>query len=40
MKRYHRKQVEFLTADEVKALLTAPDPQTWIGRRETVYSCW
>ena len=37
MKRFHRKQVEFLTDKEVKALLTAPDPHTWIGRRDRVF---
>jgi site-specific recombinase XerD len=37
MKRYHRKQVEFLTDDEVMALLASPDTQTWIGRRDRVF---
>jgi integrase len=33
-KRYQRRPVEFLTADEAAALLVAPNPQTWIGRRD------
>lgn len=33
-KRHDRPTVEFLTPDEAAALLTAPDPTTWIGRRD------
>lgn len=33
-KRTVRKVIEFLTADEVDALLAAPDPTTWTGRRD------
>lgn len=37
MKRYHRKQVEYLTDDEVMALLASPDIRTWIGRRDRAF---
>ena len=33
-KRYERKQVEFLNQPEIDALLAAPDPSTWPGRRD------
>jgi integrase/recombinase XerD len=33
-KRYVRRPIEFLTQDEVKALLAAPDPNSWTGRRD------
>lgn len=33
-KRFERGIVEFLTDDEVDALLEAPDTATWIGRRD------
>jgi site-specific recombinase XerD len=33
-KRHERAMVSFLTQDEVKALLAAPDQQTWPGRRD------
>jgi site-specific recombinase XerD len=33
-KRYDRGPVEFLTAEEVSALLGAPDLTTWVGRRD------
>lgn len=33
-KRFERASVEFLTAEEVGALVAAPDPETWIGRRD------
>lgn len=33
-KRYVRKPVEFLTRTEVDALVAAPDPKAWIGRRD------
>ncbi len=33
-KRYERKQIEFLNQLEIDALLAAPDPSTWTGRRD------
>ena len=33
-KRYQRQQIEYLTAQEIEALLAAPDRMTWIGRRD------
>lgn len=33
-KRYERRSVEFLTEKEIAALLEAPDPERWIGRRD------
>jgi site-specific recombinase XerD len=33
-KRFERGIVEFLTEEEVDALLGVPDPSTWIGRRD------
>lgn len=33
-KRFIRRQVEFLTEAEAKAILDAPDLHTWIGRRD------
>lgn len=33
-KRYDRTQLTYLTADEVIALLAAPDRSTWTGRRD------
>lgn len=33
-KRYTRRPVAFLNRAEVEALLEAPDPQTWAGRRD------
>lgn len=33
-KRHHHTEVTFLNNDEVDALLDAPDPATWIGRRD------
>jgi integrase/recombinase XerD len=33
-KRYQRRQVEFLSAPEVDALLAAPDRSRWTGRRD------
>ena len=33
-KRYQRRLIEYLTAEEIAALLAAPDRATWIGRRD------
>jgi integrase/recombinase XerD len=33
-KRYERRQIEFLTPEEIDALLAAPDCATWMGRRD------
>ena len=33
-KRYERRLIEYLTAEEIDALLAAPDKTTWIGRRD------
>ena len=33
-KRYQRRLIEYLTAEEIDALLAAPDRTTWIGRRD------
>lgn len=33
-KRYERKPIEYLTCDEIDAILAAPDTTTWIGRRD------
>lgn len=33
-KRYERGPVEFLTEEEAAALVEAPDPKTWMGRRD------
>jgi len=33
-KRFKRGPVEFLTDEETTALVAAPDPRTWIGRRD------
>lgn len=33
-KRYTRKAIEFLTRQEIDALLAAPDQNTWTGRRD------
>ena len=33
-KRYEHGPVEFLTEEETAALIAAPDPRTWIGRRD------
>ncbi len=35
-KRYERRVITFLVRDEIKALLDAPDQQTWMGRRDHV----
>ncbi len=36
MKRFDRPLLGFLSRGEVQALLTAPDPATWCGRRDRV----
>lgn len=36
-KRYDRRQVEFLTRQEIEALLAAPDLTTWHGRRDRAF---
>lgn len=36
MKRFEKPMLGFLSRDEVQALLAAPDPATWCGRRDTV----
>jgi integrase/recombinase XerD len=33
-KRYEHSPVEFLTEEEAASLVAAPDPHTWIGRRD------
>ena len=33
-KRYESSIVSYLDLDEIKALLAAPDPGTWLGRRD------
>ncbi len=33
-KRFERRPIEFLTRDEINALLRAPDKDTWVGRRD------
>ena len=33
-KRYEHRPVEFLGEEEIAALVAAPDPATWIGRRD------
>jgi integrase/recombinase XerD len=33
-KRYDRKLIEYLTPEEIDALVAAPDRATWIGRRD------
>jgi integrase/recombinase XerD len=33
-KRHERRQIEFLHREEIAALIAAPDPATWIGRRD------
>lgn len=36
MKRFERPMLGFLSREEVQALLAAPDPTTWCGRRDMV----
>jgi integrase/recombinase XerD len=33
-KRHDKRQVHFLTRPEIEAILAAPDPTTWLGRRD------
>ena len=33
-KRHEKRPIEFLTGEEIDALLTASDPSRWIGRRD------
>ena len=33
-KKHPRTMIDFLTGDEIRALLNAPDRQTWFGRRD------
>lgn len=33
-KRYERTAISYLDSDEIQALLAAPDPDTWLGRRD------
>ena len=33
-KRYEKRAIDFLNRDEVEALVAAPDPKTWFGRRD------
>lgn len=33
-KRHQKKSIEFLSLAEVEALVAAPDPSTWLGRRD------
>ena len=33
-KRHEKRPIEFLTGEEINALLTASDPSRWIGRRD------
>ncbi len=36
MKRFKRKEIQFLTHEEMEKLLAAPDTTTWMGRRDRV----
>ena len=36
MKRFNRSSVSFLSREEIGAILDAPDPATWSGRRDRV----
>jgi integrase len=33
-KRHKTKPVDYLTREEINALVAAPDPSTWAGRRD------
>ncbi len=36
-KRYERRLIEFLQREEIDALVAAPNPSTWIGRRDRTF---
>ncbi len=36
-KRHERRLIEFLHREEIDALVTAPNPSTWIGRRDRTF---
>jgi integrase/recombinase XerD len=36
-KRHERRLIEFLHREEIAALIAAPDPSTWIGRRDRTF---
>ena len=36
-KRHERRLIEFLHREEIDALIAAPDPSTWIGRRDRTF---
>lgn len=36
-KRHERRLIEFLHREEIDALVTAPNPATWIGRRDRTF---
>ena len=36
-KRFEKRPIEFLTRKEIDALTDAPDPNTWIGRRDRIF---
>lgn len=36
-KRFERRPIEFLTREEIDALINAPDQNTWIGRRDRIF---
>ena len=36
-KRYERKPIEYLTSEEIDALVAAPKTTTWIGRRDQAF---
>jgi site-specific recombinase XerD len=36
LKRFHRPVLGFLSREEIEAILNAPDPSTWSGRRDRV----
>lgn len=36
-KRYERRLIDYLTCDEMEALVAAPNRETWIGRRDHVF---
>ena len=36
-KRFERRPIEFLTREEIDALIDAPDQNAWIGRRDRIF---